>query len=168
MLPEDEQGIFQLDSNPQVTKYLHMEQMTTVEEAQQVIQRVRQQYLDFGIGRWTVIEKDTGDFIGWCGLKWITDHESGKTDFHDVGYRLIPTAWGKGYATESTIAALQYAFTGMNLKEVIGMCHEENKASRRVLEKCGLKFIEQFSYKGLFNCDWLKITHEEYLNYSQL
>lgn len=83
-------------------------------------------------------------------------------NFHDVGYRLIPRYWGKGYATESAKAAIEYGFEQMGLKEIIGTCNEENKASRRALEKCGLKFIEQFIYSTGIKCDWLKITREEW------
>lgn len=49
----------------------------------------------------------------------------------------------------------------MNLTEIIGIANEENKASRRALEKCELKFIEQFMWKDI-KCDWLKITKEEW------
>ena len=83
-------------------------------------------------------------------------------NFYDVGYRLDKKYWGKGYATESCKVALEYGFKTMQLKEIIGTCHEENKASRRVLEKCGLKFVEQFIYKNELTCDWLKITKEEW------
>ena len=73
----------------------------------------------------------------------------------------MPQYWGKGYATESATAALEYAFNKMKLKEVIGTCHEKNKASRKVLEKCGLKFVEKFLWKNI-TCDWLKMTKEEW------
>lgn len=50
----------------------------------------------------------------------------------------------------------------MNLKEIIGSAHVENTKSRRTLEKCGLKFVEQFYYKEQLLCDWLKITKDEW------
>ena len=54
----------------------------------------------------------------------------------------------------------------MQLKEVIGTCHEENIASRKALEKCGLKFVEKFLRKNI-TCDWLKITKEELGGFNQ-
>ena len=134
----------------------------TIEQAREVIAIVRQQYLDNGIGRWAAIERSSGNFIGWSGLKYITTPENGHTHFYDVGYRLIPQYWGKGYATESTKAALEFGFNTLQLKEIIGTCHEENRASRRALEKCGLRFVEKFLYKNEWTCDWLKITKEEW------
>ena len=163
LLPSDAANMFELDSSPEVHKYLGNNPIQKIEQAENAIANIRQQYLDTGIGRWATIEKSTGEFIGWSGLKFITEQENNQTNFHDVGYRFIPKYWGRGYATESTKSALEYAFTTMNLKEVIGTCHEENSASRKVLEKCGLQFVEKFDYKNELTCDWLKITKEEWL-----
>lgn len=160
-LPGDEVGMFELDSNLAVHKYLGNNPIATIVQAREIIEKIRVQYIKNGIGRWATIEKTSGQFIGWSGLKFISDVENNETNFHDVGYRFMPQYWGKGYATESAKAALEYAFNTMNLKEVIGTCHEENIASRKALEKCGLKFVEKFLWKNI-TCDWLKITKEEW------
>ena len=162
LIPDDAGKMFELDSNPEVHKYLGNNTIQNIEQAKEVIKIIRQQYLDNEIGRWAAIEKSSGEFIGWSGLKFITEPKNNHVNFYDVGYRLIPKYWGKGYATESAKAWLDYGFTKMNLKEIIGTCHEENKASRRALEKCGLKFVEKFLYKNELPCDWLKITKEEW------
>ena len=159
-LPGDEVGMFELDSNSEVHKYLGNNPITTIEQAREIIENICRQYIKNGIGRWATIEKTSNQFIGWSGLKFITDVENNQTNFYDVGYRFMPQYWGKGYATESAKAALEYAFNTMNMKEVIGTCHEENKASRKALEKCGLKFVEKFLWENI-TCDWLKITKEE-------
>jgi len=166
MLPSDAEGMFELDSNPEVLKYLGGKTMKNMDEAHELISFIRRQYDDHGIGRWAAIEKASGDFIGWGGLKFITTVENNRTHFHDVGYRLIPRYWGKGYATESARSALAYAFTTMNLNEVVGTCHQDNKASRHALEKSGLRFVEQYMWKEL-RCDWLEITREQWVNLRQ-
>ncbi len=157
----DVEDFFEMDSNPEVHKYLGNNPVKTIEQAREVIATIRQQYLDNGIGRWVTIEKSSGRFIGWSGLKFIREEENNHINFYDVGYRLHPKYWGKGYATESCKAALEFGFGTMNLNEIIGIANEENKASRRALEKCGLKFVEQFIWKDI-KCDWLKITKEEW------
>lgn len=161
--PEDDKGMFELDSNPEVHRYLGNNPINSIEQAREAISNIRQQYLDHGIGRWATIEKSSGNFIGWSGLKFITSVENNRTRFYDVGYRLIPKYWGKGYATESAKAALQFGFETLKLQEIIGTCHEENKASRRALEKCGLKFKEKYMWHDL-RCDWLEITQREWLS----
>ncbi len=158
----DADGMFQLDSDPLVHKYLGETPVKKMEEINKVIAGIQKQYLDNGIGRYATFEKSSGNFIGWSGLKFITEPENNRVNFYDVGYRFIPAYWGKGYATEVTKTWLEYGFTNLNLKEIIGTAHIDNKASRRVLEKCGLTYIEKFKWKDL-TCDWLKITKEEWL-----
>lgn len=162
LLPEDDEGMFELDSDPVVHRYLGNKPVTTIAQSRDVIALVRRQYEETGIGRWATIEKKSGQFIGWSGLKFVKITENNHTNFYDVGYRLIPKFWGKGYATEAAKAALKYAFITMGVNEIIGTCHEENKASRSVLEKCGLQFKEQFIYNNEITCDWLSITKEEW------
>lgn len=158
----DLQAWFEMDSDPTVHKYLGNQPVNKMEQIENAFQSIQQQYAENGIGRWATIEKSSGNFIGWSGLKFIREEENNHINFYDVGYRLHPKYWGKGYATESGKAALQYGFGTMNLNEIIGIANEENKASRRALEKCGLKFVEQFIWEDSILCDWLKITCEEW------
>ncbi|HMG14139.1 MAG TPA: GNAT family N-acetyltransferase [Saprospiraceae bacterium] len=160
----DDIGMFELDSNPEVHKYLGNKPIDTMEQSKATIENVRKQYLENGIGRWSVVEKSSGDFIGWSGLKLMTTVINNRTNFYDVGYRLIPRFWGKGYATESAKASIEYGFTKMNVNEIIGIANIENIKSRRALEKSGLSFKEQFIFP-FWNttCDWLSITKEEWM-----
>jgi ribosomal-protein-alanine N-acetyltransferase len=159
----DVEDYFEMDSNPEVHRYLGNNPIKTLEQALENINNIRKQYIDNGIGRWATIEKSSGNFIGWSGLKYITEDWNNHINFFDVGYRLMPNYWGKGYATESSKAALEFGFNTLNLTEIIGTANEENHASRRVLEKCGLKFIEKFVWNNI-KCDWLKITKREWEN----
>lgn len=160
-LSSDVDEFFEMDSDPEVHRYLGNNPVKNKEQAGVVIQSIRQQYIDNGIGRWAMTEKSSGNFIGWGGLKFITEPENNQTHFYDVGFRLNRKYWGNGFATESAMAALKYGFETMHLKEIIGTCHEDNIASRKALEKCGLKFVEKFMW-GNLTCDWLKITTQEY------
>jgi ribosomal-protein-alanine N-acetyltransferase len=159
LLPTDAEAMFELDSNPEVHTYLGNKPITELQQARDVIAIVRQHYIDNGIGRWATIEKASGQFIGWSGLKFIREYENNHINFYDVGYRLMPKYWGKGYATEAAKAAIQYGFEQLNANEIIGSANVENTRSRRALEKCGLTFIEQFYWHEI-HCDWLCITKE--------
>ncbi len=157
----DEEGMFRLDSNPEVHRYLGNNPVKDRHQIREVIQFIRKQYVELGIGRWAVIEKNSGNFIGWCGMKFITDETNGHINFHDIGYRLIQDYWGKGYATESAKAALSYAFTEMNLSEIYGMTHVENKGSINVLTKLGLRITGTFEDNGLL-INWHQLSKEEW------
>jgi [ribosomal protein S5]-alanine N-acetyltransferase len=159
-LESDIEAFFEMDSKPEVHKYLGNNPAKTIEQSADMIHNIQQQYIDNGIGRWAAIEKTTGNFIGWSGLKFIREYENNHVNFYDIGYRLHPNYWNKGYATESAKAAIEYGFAQLNLEEIIGSANVENKASRRALEKCGLKFVEQFMWKDI-KCDWLKILRSD-------
>jgi|JI10StandDraft_1071094.scaffolds.fasta_scaffold706163_1 ribosomal-protein-alanine N-acetyltransferase len=152
---------FEMDSDPEVHKYLGNQPVKNMAQIENAFHSIQQQYIDNGIGRWATIEKSSGNFIGWSGLKFINEKGNNHIKFYDVGYRLNPKFWGKGYATESCKASLEFGFNILNLHEIIGIANEKNKASRRVLEKCGLKFVEKYMWEDI-QCDWLKITKNEW------
>ncbi len=147
LCPDDAPGMFELDSSPEVHRYLGNRPIQTLEEAKKVIESIRGQYVSKGIGRWAVIEKESNQFAGWSGLKLVEDDFNGFKDFYDVGYRFIPKFWGKGFATESGKAALQYGFDVLNLEMIYGMVDQENQASIRALEKLGLKRAGEFRHQ---------------------
>jgi len=157
---EDAAGIFELDSNPKVHTYLGNNPIKTLAEAENVIRLIQKQYRDLGIGRWAIIEKTSGNFVGWTGFKLITEPTNGKINYHDLGYRLIERYWGQGVATETARACLKYAFEVLNLSEVYGICEVGNLASKNILQKCGLKLIDTFDYDGVPHY-WMKIAREE-------
>ncbi|WGD35649.1 GNAT family N-acetyltransferase [Olleya sp. YS] len=144
----DLDGMFELDSNPNVHRYLGNKPIKTKAEAQKILDSVKQQYQEHGIGRFAVIEKDSGDFIGWSGLRLNTEYNmNGFTKYYDVGYRLIERFWGKGYATESGKAAVDYAFNVMNLAELYATTEVGNQASHNALLKIGLHYVNDFYFE---------------------
>jgi RimJ/RimL family protein N-acetyltransferase len=143
--PEDREGMFLLDSDPQVHRYLMNHTLKNRSEAALVIESILAQYEANGIGRWAVIEKGSGDFVGWSGLRLEDEPMNGLTRYFDIGYRLRPTFWGKGYARESATAALRYGFEEFGLTDVYAAAQIGNVASTRVLEKIGMIRKAQFS-----------------------
>jgi ribosomal-protein-alanine N-acetyltransferase len=127
-----------------VHRYLGNNPIQTLQQASEVIEFVRRQYDELGVGRLAVIEKASGSFVGWSGLKKITEEVLGKVDFHDLGYRLVRKHWGKGYATESAVASLKLGFGQMELDEIWAEADVLNLASNRVLQKVGMVFRQEF------------------------
>ena len=161
LLPADAAGMFELDSDPEVHRYVGRNPVTTIEQSQAQIAFIRQQYIHNGIGRWAVVEKQTNSFMGWAGLKLITEPTNNHVHYHDIGYRLIRRYWGQGYATEAAAAARDYAFEQLQLPAIYGITDVQNLASRRVLEKIGLQFIETFEWQGEL-CNWLQMNRPAY------
>lgn len=161
ILPTDIDGMFELDADPEVHRYLGNKPVTSREQSKEMIDFIRQQYIDNGIGRWAIIDKKTNDFIGWTGLKFITEWTNNHKDFYDVGYRLIKRYWGQGIATETAKASLTYAFNTLQTNQVYAMAAVENLGSNKILQKIGLTFIESFDLDGI-NVNWYKIERTEY------
>ena len=149
MLPEDAHGLFAVDNDPEVHRYLGNKPVQTLAEIEKVIQFIRQQYLDYGIGRWAVIEKSTGAFMGWSGLKFVTDTQNGHTNYYDLGYRLARKYWGQGFASESAKAGLEYGLNTLGLKELFAVTHQENKGSNNVLTKLNFQRTGAFEDENL-------------------
>ena len=161
IIATDIDAMYELDSDPEVHKYLGNKPVKTKEESKKAIDFIRQQYIERGIGRWAVINKETQEFMGWSGLKLNTEESMNSyINYYDVGYRLMKPFWGKGYATESGKAAIQYAFETMKLKTVYGITEMGNQASHDALLKIGLHYMEDFYCKKEdLNLRWYEITN---------
>ena len=144
----DLEGMFALDSDPEVHTYLGNKPVKTIDESKKILESVLTQYKERGIGRFAVIEKSSGDFVGWSGLRLNTEYNmNGYTKYYDVGYRLIKQYWGKGYATESGKASVEYAFNNMKLPEIFATTELGNLASHNALLKIGLHYVEDFYFE---------------------
>lgn len=82
-----------------------------------------------------VIEKKTSQLIGLCGLNPY------KTDEPEIEFKLGVPYWGRGYATELGRKMIKEAFASTAIKGIYGMAQPENIASRKVLEKIGMKYV---------------------------
>lgn len=148
IMEQDLPGMFALDADPEVHRYLGNKPVTSVQETEIIIQNVRKQYQDNGIGRWAIIDKNTAAFIGWSGLKLEKNLRKG-VEYYDLGYRLRREYWGQGIASESAQLALDYGFGTLGLTEIFAAAQVANIASNKILQKVGLTFIETFDYEGV-------------------
>jgi len=100
-----------------------------------------------------VICKDTGGKIGRAEITRNYSEESAM-----IGWMLIKSAWGKGYATEIANALVDYCFNELKVHRVYGLCHPENTASWKVMEKCGMHkeahYIKKCKYTKADGIRW--------------
>lgn len=148
LVADDAQSMFEMDSDPDVHRYLGDQPVVSLAQSQEQIRFIQQQYQENGIGRWAVIDKQTRDFVGWSGLKLITEPLHQKTNYYDLGYRFLKRYWGRGYATETARASLHYGFETLDQSTIYSMADMQNQASNQVLLKLGFALIEQFNFQG--------------------
>ena len=129
---------------PDIFYYFPNQEPWSEEKAKGYIQYQIDHWRFFGYGHWAVVLRENSQVIGWNGLEYLPE-----TQETEVGYLLSRVFWGKGYATESTSAVIQFGLNKKGLKEIIGLTHPENIASQRVLEKSGLSFTRSEHYFGM-------------------
>ena len=105
------------------------------------------------VGRWAVAKRNTGEFVGSFAFIPIEG-----TDKMQLGYALLKQNWGKGYATELTMAGLQHVFTKTGLTEIFAVTELPNLASQKVLVKAGFTLHNTYTEgsKELFQYVFLK------------
>lgn len=158
LLFSDVDGLFELESNPNVHLFVGNKPVTHIDECRAYVEFIHQQYKDFGTGRWAVILKETNEFLGWSGIKFITNEINNHKDFYEIGYRFIEKYWGKGYATEAGKAFIDYAFNEMKVEALYAYADAGNENSRKILEKLGLRYVNSFEYEGELEV-WYKLKN---------
>lgn len=143
MSPDDAEAFFRIQTDPQVMRYTHETPPGSVEE----LRRFMVEYPDFdrvGYGRWGCYLKETGELIGFSGLKFVEE-----LDATDLGYRFLPRYWGQGLATEAGVASLRHGFEEIGLERIDGFVLPDNAGSIRVLEKVGMQRDGTATFDGL-------------------
>lgn len=141
--PDDAEHFFLLNNDEDVLRFTGDNPFVSVEQARHFIKNYSD-YKNHGMGRWAVCLKSNNEFLGWCGLKYHP-----MEDIVEVGYRFYKKYWGKGYATESCKACIDYGFNHLNLDTIYAHAHVKNRNSHRVINKCNLDFIEENVYDGM-------------------
>lgn len=127
--------LVRLDTDPRVMRYIADGKPPAPAAVAAMLKRmIAYPRLYPGLGIWHASRRDTGAFVGWFSLKY-----AGRSPDIEVGYRLVPAVWGKGYATEGATALVDYGFDDLDLDRIIGVTHPGNRASQRVLLKAGLE-----------------------------
>ena len=152
----DEVGIVQMQQNGNVLKHINGGIPRSYDEAINDLNRWVNRW-DGQFGVWAVLDRQNNDFLGWAALQRLDN-----SDEIEVGYRFLESTWGKGYATEAGNILVKYGFEELDVPEIVGIAHPDNKASIRVLEKLGLKFVK---YAHFYNTDvvYLALGRETYI-----
>lgn len=132
----DEEEVFHvIGEDPKVNQYISWRPCVTREGTRKFIQLHLEQYRsDQSFFGWA-IEKD-GRFIGSIG----TFHMDIENESCEIGYNIGSKYWNQGIATEALTKVLSFLLQSVGLHKVYASCHEENLASRRVMEKAGMKY----------------------------
>jgi RimJ/RimL family protein N-acetyltransferase len=141
--PDDADLLVELDSDPAVMRYITGGPPTPREEVETDYLPAFLAYYDRGdaYGFWAAVERSTGDFLGWFHFRPGEGHPD---DEPELGYRLRKSAWGKGYASEGSIALIDRGFREHAVRRVVAETMVVHTGSRRVMEKAGMTVSRTF------------------------
>lgn len=130
--------LVQLDADPEVVRYVGGQSHSrALYESELMARMMRYSHCNFGYLKASTLDEQK--FIGWFHLR--------PSYFDDVsfelGYRLERKVWGRGFATEGSLALVNHAFSELKAPSVDACASAENTASIRVMEKCGLRYLEE-------------------------
>lgn len=145
---DDADNLVELDADPEVMRYITGGRATPAEEIRDEVLPAFLGYHERGDawGFWAAVEKTTGTFIGWFHLRPRPGEDP--PDEPELGYRLRREAWGRGLASEGARALVERAFRDHGAHRVHASTMVVNAASRRVMERAGLRFVR------VFHQDW--------------
>lgn len=133
--PGDLEPFATLNSDPVVME--HFMDPLSSDETQSFMNKANREHDALGFGLWALERKDTGEFIGFTGLR----HHDGPTPPFpcvEVGWRLAVAAWGHGYATEAAQRSLAHGFDEVGLDEIVSFTIPANVRSIAVMVRIGL------------------------------
>lgn len=111
------------------------------QEVDDWLRRQMERYRRDGFGLWAVVEKNTGAFLGQCGL---TLQDAGGRMETEVGYLFKRKYWHRGFAAETAIACRDYAFSVLGKERVVSIIRDNNLPSQKVAQRNGMKPTGRF------------------------
>ena len=134
------------NADPKVMEF--MPKVLSRQESHSLVERIESNFTEHGFGLFAAELVNSQTFIGFIGLA-IPRFQASFTPCVEIGWRIAFEHWGNGYATEGARAVLEFAFTELTLREVVSFTVTANLRSRRVMERIGMKFIEEFDHPSL-------------------
>jgi RimJ/RimL family protein N-acetyltransferase len=140
---DDADLLFELDNDPVVMRYVNGGVPVSREE---IVDETLPAFLSYyerfeGYGFWAAIEKQSGRFLGWFHFRPAPG--AGPLE-PELGYRLHQVAWNQGFATEGSRALINLGFAKLGCERVTAEAMAVNVASRRVMQKAGLRYVRTF------------------------
>ncbi|MES2704045.1 MAG: GNAT family N-acetyltransferase [Bacteroidota bacterium] len=139
LTPEDAAIWLEYATDAKATKYTLdnlLPGRTPEEAAKEFVHFAINRYTSNRLGLQALIDKQTGDFVGQCGL--LVQEVNGQREI-EVGYHLLRRHWGKGYAAEAAKAFRDYGFENNFAESMVSIIHPENEASKKVAVRNGMQ-----------------------------
>lgn len=129
-------GLNRMNSDAAVMRYLGGRPETR-EDTQAAIDRVKARWAEWGYSWWSFIEHDSGEIVGAGCIQHLGRDQANPLE---VGWRLRRDRWGQGLASEAAQRMAAFAFDDLQAPLLCAVCHPENAASARVMQRLGMRY----------------------------
>lgn len=133
---DDDRDMYEYAADPLVARYVSWSHHRSIEDTRDFLRLVVGKHEDKTVAEWGLVHKRDRKLIGTCGYIWwqIANAKA------EIGYSLSRRYWGQGLMPEAVQAAIRFGFETMQLNRIEATCMTENRASERVMRKCGMSF----------------------------
>ena len=158
---DDIEALYYIFNKPNVMKHLGLQgdPMSRTETETALLSMIKHWHRH-GYGRWAVISKDDQRLIGCAGLRNYKDDA-------ELVFLIDEPYWGQGLATEIAFACLNYGFEKHNFEKIIAFARPQNTASRKVIEKIGMRFVKEEVVFGVFVVQY-ELSQNDYYHFLNL
>ena len=147
---DDVDAMYQLMTVPEVIRYVGNKPAQSKQDVLDYMhQHPLRDYQVYGYGRFACIWKETGQVIGFSGIKYL--EEISETE---LGYRFLPEFWRKGLATEAGFAVMEFA-KNLGLTRLVAVIHPQNEGSKQVALRLGFALEGQTELSLIEDCNLL-------------
>lgn len=146
---EDTADFIRMNADSRVMRYFP--KPLSPEESVEFLGRIKREIAECGYGLFAVRERTGENFVGFVGLHRF-DFDADFAPGVEIGWRLLPEYWGRGYAPEMAAACLAYARDTLHLKEIFSFTAVQNRPSERVMQKCGMRRVKEFGHPAVPAC----------------
>ncbi len=139
----DLNALHRLNSDDQVMRFFPFRRDR--KQTAELLDRIRKTLADDGISWAAVTDRKTDEIVGFSGLCRVR-FDAPFTPAVEIGWRLLPEHWGKGYATEAANELLRHGFLDLGLRKIVSFAVPANTASTKVMERIGMRARPEFNF----------------------
>jgi len=129
--------LYCLNKDINVMKYISG-RVVSLDETIEHMDMVKKNWINLGYSSWCFFDRETNEFVGSGGVQHIAFRPENPVE---IGWRLKPTKWRQGYATEAARCMMEFVFEFTNLDCLSALCHQENRKSENVMRRLGMSYV---------------------------
>jgi [ribosomal protein S5]-alanine N-acetyltransferase len=142
-LMSDTDIYFEIFGSPDTNLFNPFGPIPNFAKAKEIVEKIIEHWKKYRFGVWAISTHDNpNEIIGFGGISYYL---YGNQERLNLGYRFAKSAWGKGFATELSIFAIEYGFNTLLLHEIFALVRPLHKASIKVLTKSGLILFDKLN-----------------------